>query len=149
MPVFVWIHAAWMILAVAVGTWSGYLGLLRATQRPDGRSPLPGRFDLRVHQWTGIAYYLMLYLGLAGGVVMVQVWFGGEEPVGIWEWHERLAIAIGALYLGAAWLGLDLLKKPAGPSRARPVAHMILNFTACTLIGIQIVLAAYAVWRLR
>lgn len=145
MPTIVWLHAGWMLLATAVGTWSGYLGLLRALQRPGGKGPLPGRFNLKMHKWTGIAFYIMLYVGLLGGVLMVRFWFGGKEPEGLWYWHERIAIAIGALYAGAAWVGLVLLKKPAGKARARPVAHMILNFTACTLIAVQIVVALRAI----
>ncbi len=139
MPTAVYVHAAWMIAAVAVGTWSGYLGLLRALQGPGGRTPLPGRFNLRVHQWTGIVYYVMLYAGLVGGFLMVALLV--DEWGGFWEWHGRLGLAIGAVYAPAAWIGLGLLKRPAGPNRGRPVAHMILNFTACTLIGLQIVLA--------
>ncbi|MEA3367237.1 MAG: hypothetical protein U9R68_03875, partial [Planctomycetota bacterium] len=64
--IYVTIHAAWMILAVAIGTVSGYLGLLRATQREGGRSPLPGRFNMRLHKWTGMVYYAMLLVGIVG-----------------------------------------------------------------------------------
>jgi len=135
----VWLHAAWMLLAVAVGTVAGYLGLVRATQREALR--VPGRFNLRLHKWTGIAFYAMLYLGILGGFSMVQFFFGGADPVGFWLWHKRLAILIGLIYVPAAWLGLDLLRRPAGPARARPIAHLVLNFTACTLIAAQIALA--------
>jgi len=141
---YVTIHAVWMLLAVAVGTVSGYLGLVRATQREGGRSPLPGRFNLRLHQWTGMVYYAMLLVGIVGGFLMAR--FAVGEWGGFWEWHERLAILIAVVYGAAAWLGIGLLRKPAGAARGRPVAHMILNFTACTLIGLQIALAIYMVW---
>jgi len=144
-PTVVWLHAAWMILAVAVGTWSGYLGLLRALHKPGAKSLLPGRFHLRQHQWTGIVYYAMLYLGIAGGLLMVQFYLAWKPPMGIWVWHEYLAIAIGAIYAPGAWLGLELLWRPAGHARIRPILHMVLNFTACTLIGVQIALAVYGV----
>jgi len=147
MPTLVWIHAAWMLAAVAVGTWSGYLGLLRALQGRGGKIPLPGRFDYRVHKWAGIVYYVMLYLGILGGVLMVEFLFAGAAPEGLWAWHERLAVSIAVLYAPGAWLGLDLLRKPPGQARGRPIAHMVFNFTACTLVGVQILLALYAVSR--
>ena len=145
MPTVVWLHAAWMILAIAVGTWSGYLGLLRALHKPGAKSLLPGRFHLRLHQWTGIVYYAMLYLGMVGGFLMVRFYFAGESPAGIWAYHEYLAIAIGAIYAPGAWLGFELLRRPAGHARIRPILHMVLNFTACTLIAVQISLAVYGV----
>ena len=141
---YVTIHAAWMILAVAIGTVSGYLGLLRATQRDGGRSPLPGRFNLRLHQWTGAVYYAMLLVGIVGGLLMARFVLGPWG--GFWQWHMRLAILIAVVYAAAAWLGIGLLRKPAGAARGRPIAHMILNFTACTLIGIQVILAIYMAW---
>ena len=141
---YVTIHAAWMILAVAIGTVSGYLGLLRATQRDGGRSPLPGRFNLRLHKWTGAVYYAMLLVGIVGGLLMARFVLGPWG--GFWEWHKRLAILIAVVYAAAAWLGIGLLRKPAGAARGRPIAHMILNFTACTLIGIQVILAIYMAW---
>ena len=142
--IYVTIHAAWMILAVAIGTVSGYLGLLRATQRDGGRSPLPGRFNLRLHQWTGAVYYAMLLVGIVGGFLMARFVLGPWG--GFWQWHMRLAILIAVVYAAAAWLGIGLLRKPAGAARGRPIAHMILNFTACTLIGIQVILAIYMAW---
>jgi hypothetical protein len=141
---YVTIHAAWMLLAVAIGTVSGYLGLVRATQRRGGKSPLPGRFNLRLHQWTGAVYYVMLLVGIVGGFLMARFILG--QWGGFWEWHERLAILIAVVYGAAAWLGIGLLRKPAGKARGRPIAHMVLNFTACTLIGLQIALAIYMVW---
>jgi len=142
--VYVTIHAAWMLLAVALGTVSGYLGLVRATQGEGGRSPLPGRFHLRLHQGTGAVYYTMLLVGIVGGFLMARFVLG--KWGGFWEWHERLAILIAIVYAGAAWLGVGLVRKPAGTARGRPIAHMVLNFTACTLIGLQILLAIYMVW---
>ena len=143
--VYVTIHAAWMILAVIIGTVSGYLGLLRATQRAGGgRSALPGRFNLRLHKWTGAVYYVMLLMGIIGGLLMARFILGTWG--GFWEWHAWLGIAIAVLYAVAAWVGLGLLRRPAGAKRARPIAHMILNFTACTLIAVQIALALYYAW---
>lgn len=141
MSTVVWMHASWMVATTAVGTLSGYLGLLRALQRPDGKSLLPGRFNLRVHQWSGIAFYAMLYAGILGGFLMVDIFFGDRAPHGFWLWHRWIAVSIAVLYAPAAWLGLAMMKKPAGAGRGRPIAHMILNFAACTLVGIQIVLA--------
>jgi hypothetical protein len=141
-----YLHMIWMLAAVAVGTWSGYLGLLRALQGPGGKAPLPGRFNLRLHQWTGIVYYAMLYVGILGGLLMAAFLMGGLWPHGrLWQIHQWLGLAVGVVYAPGAWLGLGLLWTPAGPSRARPIAHMVLNFTACTLIGVQIVLALLAV----
>jgi hypothetical protein len=142
----VWIHASWMIIAVAIGTWSGYLGLVRATLR-GGKSPLPGRYSPGLHKWTGIAYYVMLYVGILYGKIMVDFLLGNGEPAGIWLWHEHLAYAIGIIYFPAMLLGLRMLSKPPGARRAVPVWHMILNFTACTLVGVQILLTVYAVWQ--
>jgi len=142
--VYVTLHAAWMIVAVVIGTVSGYLGLLRATQGQGGRSPLPGRFNLRLHKWTGAVYYVMLLVGLIGGFVMARLVL--DPWGGFWVWHQRLAIAIAVLYGVAACVGLGLLRRPAGTARGRPIAHMILNFTACTLIGIQVALAIYYAW---
>ena len=142
--VYVTIHAAWMIVAVIIGTVSGYVGLLRATQGQGGRSALPGRFNLRLHKWTGAVYYIMLFVGIVGGLLMARFILGPWG--GFWEWHARLGIAIAVLYGVAAWVGLGLVRRPAGAKRGRPIAHMILNFTACTLIAVQIALAVYYVW---
>jgi hypothetical protein len=142
MPVAAWIHAVWMLVAVAFGTWSGYLGLIRATLK-GGRSPLPGRYTLRSHKWTGIVFYAMLYAGLAYAVLMVELVFDGAAP-GLWLWHAWIGLTIGAIYLPAMVLGFEMLYRPPGAHRARPIAHMVTNFTACTLIAVQIVVAAYA-----
>lgn len=142
MSTAVWIHALWMLAAVAVGTWSGYLGLLRATMK-GGKSFLPGRYTLRVHRWTGTVYYAMLCVGIVYGFLMAE-YILGVEPAGLWVWHERLAIAIGAIYFVGMVIGVYLLYRPAGRRRALPVAHMLANFTACTLIAVQILLALYA-----
>lgn len=142
MPTVAWIHAVWMLVAVAFGTWSGYLGLVRATMR-DGRSPLPGRYTLRSHKRTGIVFYAMLYAGLGYAVWMAELHLD-TQAVGLWVWHRWVGLAIGAIYLPAMVLGIHLLYRPAVARRARPVAHMLINFTACTLIAVQLVLAAYA-----
>ncbi|HUU09313.1 MAG TPA: hypothetical protein VM431_02090 [Phycisphaerae bacterium] len=144
---YVTIHGVWMIVAVVVGTVAGYLGLLRATQGEGGRSPLPGRFRMKLHTGLGLVYYLMLYAGLAGGVVMVRFLLPSDVlPRSIAKVHVVLAVLVGTLY-GVAWLiGRRLEQKPAGAARLLPRLHMVFNFTACTLIGIQIALAAYYVW---
>jgi hypothetical protein len=142
MPKAVWIHVLWMLAAVAVGTWAGYLGLIRATLK-GGKSFLPGRFTLRAHKWTGLVFYAMLYADILYAVLMVQYLFPGE-PEGLWAWHEHLALAIGAIYLPGMILGIHMLYRPPGARRARPIIHMVLNFTACALVGVQIVVAAYA-----
>lgn len=135
------VHASWMALTTAVGLWPGYTGLLRALCRADGRSLLPGRFNLKMHKWGGIIFYAMLYLGLAGWVTYVNLFFGGKELPAFWLWHVRMAVAIAILYAPAAWLGFDMLRKPPGLSRGRPVVHMVLNFAGCTLLGVQLILA--------
>ena len=139
---YVTLHAAWMILAVAVGTVAGYQGLLRATQRPDRPSPLPGRFLLRSHVRFGTVFYLMLYAGILFGWVMYD-FILGETPVlppSIGNVHLALALAIGVLY-GLAWVvGLSLTRRPAAGARTRPRLHLALNFTACGLVLVQIVL---------
>jgi hypothetical protein len=148
--IYVTIHAAWMILAVAVGTVSGYLGLLRATQREGGRgSPLPGRFRMRPHVGFGTAYYLMLYGGIAFGWLMHEFLLPGPFlPPAVANLHLGLAVAIAVLY-GAAWaLGGSLTKSPATAGRLRPRLHMVCNYTACTLVAVQIGVAAYYVWLL-
>jgi len=145
---YVTLHAAWMLLAVAVGTAAGYLGLLRATQGEGGKSPLPGRFHLRAHVGLGAAYYGMLYAGILFGWVMHEFLLH-ERPVmppSVRTAHAVLAGAIAVLYGAGWWVGAGLQRKPAGRDRGRPRLHMALNFTACTLIGVQIALAAYYVW---
>jgi hypothetical protein len=136
----------WMLVAVAIGTWSGYLGLLRALQGRDGRTQLPGRFNLRIHKWTGIVYYAMLFVGILGGLLMAEFLLDSFSTEGIWRIHTWLGVAVGAVYAPGAWLGLQLLWKPGG-SRTRAIAHMVLNYTACTLIGVQILVALLAVNR--
>jgi hypothetical protein len=147
MVAVVWIHMSWMIAATLVGTWSGYLGLVRATQNAQGKSPLPGRFLMRQHEWTGIVFYAMLYLGILGGFLMVRYFLGNAAPEGLWAWHQYIAIAIAVLYAPGAILGLDMmLRKAAGRARPRPIAHMLFNFFACTLIAVQIVVALVGIW---
>ncbi|MBL7140646.1 MAG: hypothetical protein ISS74_07035 [Planctomycetes bacterium] len=144
---YVTLHAAWMILAVAIGTVAGYMGLLRATMGKGGRSPLPGRFKMRPHVAFGTAYYLMLYAGMLFGWLMSEYLLPGPYlPSAIGNLHIGLAIAIGVLY-GLAWvIGGGLTKKPAGASRLRPRLHMVCNYTACTLVAVQIGVAVYYVW---
>jgi len=146
--VYVTIHAAWMILAVIIGTVAGYQGLVRATQRAGGASPLPGRFRMKSHVSLGTIYFVMVYAGLALGVVLADVFLGDRNvlPPAIAKAHIVLAILIAILY-GAGWLiGRRLARVPARGSRLAPRLHMLLNFTACTLIGVQIALALYYVW---
>ncbi len=142
--VYVTLHAAWMLLAVAVGTVAGYMGLLRAT---GPRSPLPGRFTMRPHVGFGAAYYLMLYAGIVFGWVMHEFLLPGPMlPSGVRTLHLVLAIAVAILY-GVAWaVGGSLTKRPATQSRLRPRLHMAANYTACTLVGVQIAVAVYYVW---
>lgn len=137
------VHVLWMLVAVAVGTWSGYLGLLRATLK-DGKSFLPGRFTLRSHKWTGIVFYAMLFAGIVYGIIMAD-FILKREAEGFWAWHARLAWSIGALYLVGMVVGLEMLWQPPGRRRVRPIIHMVLNFTACALVAVQMVLAASAV----
>jgi len=140
-------HAAWMILAVALGTVAGYMGLLRATQRPDGSSPLPGRFHLRSHINFGVVYYAMIYLGiLFGWAVHKYLLDAVVLPPAVLRWHVALAGAIAVLY-GIAWiLGGQMAREPGGGQRIRPRLHMVFNFTACTLVAVQMALAVYYVW---
>jgi hypothetical protein len=144
---YVTLHAAWMILAVAVGTVAGYQGLLRATARPDRPGPLPGRFRLHSHVNVGTVYYAMLYAGILFGWVVHEYLLDGRVfPPSILRWHIALAGAIAVLY-GLAWiLGARMARRPPGEVRTVPRAHMILNFTACALVAVQIALAAYYVW---
>jgi hypothetical protein len=145
--IYVTIHAAWMILAVALGTVAGYMGLLRATQGQGGRSLLPGRFHLRSHSNFGVVYYAMLYLGiLFGWVVHDYLLDAPVLPPAVLRWHLALAGAVAVLY-GIAWvLGAQMTREPAGARRLRPRLHMVFNFTACTLVAVQVALAAYYVW---
>ena len=144
---YVTIHAVWMILAVALGTVAGYMGLLRATRRPDGSTVLPGRFHLRSHINFGVVYYAMLYLGiLFGWVVHAYLLDAPVLPSAVLRWHVALAGAVAVLY-GIAWiLGGQLAREPAGAQRLRPRLHMVFNFTACTLVAVQVALAVYYVW---
>ncbi|HUX01194.1 MAG: hypothetical protein WBD63_03585 [Phycisphaerae bacterium] len=144
---YVALHAAWMILAVAVGTVAGYQGLLRATQRPDRPSLLPGRFLLRAHASVGTVYYAMLYAGILFGWVVHEYLLDGRVlSPSILRWHIALAGAIAVLY-GAAWiLGAGLVRRPAPEVRARPRLHLVFNFSACALVAVQIALAVYYVW---
>ena len=143
MRIAVWIHVLWMLAAVAVGMWTGYLGLIRATLK-GGKSFLPGRYTLRSHKWTGIVFYAMLYAGILYAILMVRAVFGGAAE-GFWAWHESLALAIGAIYLPGMILGIHMLYRLAGLRRTRPIIHMAFNFTGCALIAVQIVLAAFAI----
>ena len=144
---YVTVHAAWMILAVVVGTVAGYQGLLRAMQGQGGRSFLPGRFHLRSHINFGVVYYAMLYLGILGGWVVHKYLIDAPVlPPAVLRWHVALAGAISVLY-GIAWiLGGQLTREPAGGRRLRPKLHMVFNFTACTLVAVQAALAVYYVW---
>jgi hypothetical protein len=130
-------HALWMIVAVAIGTYSGYLGLLRATQNEKGHTPLPGRFKMRPHINTGTIYYLMLFAGIAFGWVMHEFLLPGPMLLGgVGTLHLVLGLTIGGL----------LARGPLPKERLWPRLHMIVNFTACTLVAVQIAVAAYYVW---
>jgi len=146
MLTWVLLHGGWMVVAVAVGTAAGYLGLLRATAGEGGRSPFPGRFRLRLHAALGTAYYLMLYAGVLGGWAMHE--FALPEhflPRGVGRLHAGLALAIAVLY-GVAWaLGAGLRRRPAGARRLRPRLHMAANYAACALVAVQMVVAIYYV----
>ena len=144
---YVTVHAAWMILAVALGTVAGYMGLLRATRRPDGSSVLLGRFRLRSHVNFGAVYYAMLYLGILFGWVVHEYLLDARVlPPEVLRWHVALAGAMAVLY-GIAWiLGGQLTREPAGARRLRPRLHMVFNFTACTLVAVQAALAVYYAW---
>ena len=145
--VYVTLHAAWMVLAVAIGTVAGYLGLVRATQGAGGASALPGRFKMQAHTTLGLVYYVMLYVGLLSGIAMHR-WLLPEHvlPDGVRMLHLVLGIVVVALYTAAWVIGSGLVKKPAGADRARPRLHMVCNYTACTLIAVQIAVAVYYVW---
>ena len=144
---YVTLHASWMILAVAVGTVAGYMGLLRATMGKGGKSLLPGRYRLRPHVAFGTVYYLMLYAGIVFGWLMREFLLPGPFlPPAVANLHLGLAVAIAVLY-GAAWaIGGNLTRNPAGTHRLRPRLHMVCNYTACTLVAIQIGVAVYYVW---
>jgi len=144
---YVTLHAVWMILAVAAGTVAGYMGLVRAAMGKEGQSPLPGRFSQRPHVVFGTAYYVMLYVGILYGWLMHEFLLPEPYlPPAIAKLHIGLAVAIGVLY-GAAWaIGGGLTKKSAGTSRLRPRLHMVCNYAACTLVAVQIGVAAYYVW---
>jgi hypothetical protein len=146
--VYVTIHGSWMILAVLVGTVAGYMGLVNATANKEGRSPLPGRFIYKAHVGFGAAYYAMIYVGALFGWIMFEFLLGDVPvmPPNIGRVHLALAISIATLYGAGAVLGWTMTKRPAGEARLRPRLHMALNFTACTLAGVQIALAAYYVW---
>jgi len=138
---WVLLHGGWMVVAVAVGTAAGYLGLVRATAGEGGRSPLPGRFRPRLHAALGAAYYLMLYWA------MHEFLLGGGHlfPRTVARLHMALALAIAVLY-GVAWvLGAGLRRRPAGARRLRPRLHMAANYTACALVAVQMVVAIYYV----
>ncbi len=144
---WVLLHGGWMVVAVAVGTAAGYLGLVRATAGEGGRSPFPGRFRPQLHAALGAAYYLMLYAGMVGGWAMHEFLFGGGHlfPRTVARLHIALALAIAVLY-GVAWvLGAGLRRRPAGARRLWPRLHMVANYTACTLVAVQMVVAIYYV----
>jgi len=83
-------------------------------------------------------------VGILGGLLMAEFLLDGFSTAGVWRVHAWLGVAVGAVYAPGAWLGLQLLWKPGG-NRTRAVAHMVLNYTACTLIGVQILVALLAV----
>jgi hypothetical protein len=133
-----------MALAVAAGVWSGYLGLLRALQGRPLKGLLPGRFNRRRHVWTGTVFYGLFYSGILYAMLMQNYLFG-VDAVGLWVWHEYIAIASAIVYVPAMFWGFHLLARPAGHGRGRSIAHMITNGLACVLVGVQIVLAVLLV----
>jgi len=144
---YVTLHAAWMVLAVVFGTVAGYQGLVRATMRPGHGSPLPGRFILKSHNRYGTVFFVMLYIGILYGWIMADHLLDGPHlPPRIGTVHIVLAASIGGLYGGAWIVGGALARRPAGKARAWPAVHMVMNYTACTLIAVQMGLAAYYVY---
>ncbi len=142
------LHAGWMILAVAVGTVAGYMGLVHATSDREGRGPLPGRFVFKAHVGFGAAYYVMLYLGMVYGWIMHEFIFDEvpQMPPRIVTLHMTIAGCVAVLYAAAWALGASMVRKPPAQKRLRPRLHMACNLTACTLVAVQIAVAVYCVW---
>ena len=144
---YVTMHAAWMLLATAVGLVAGYQGLVRATVRPGVGSPLPGHFRLPKHARWGRTFVAMMLVGIAYGLLMAHLVLPADYmPPRIAELHEVFGISVGVLYAGGWVLGEVLRRRPAGKRRFWPRAHLVLNYTACTAVAVQIVVAVYYVW---
>ncbi len=144
---YVILHDVWMVATALVVVAAAYVGLLRATQGADGRSPLPGRFKFRLHVALGVIACAMVLLGAVGGWVMGGILLKGPVmPPKIVELHVALAGAIVMLALIGAVLGVTLVKRPPGAKRARPRAHMAVNVLLVLAAVVQIVVAFYYVW---
>lgn len=132
-------HGIWQLLAVAVGTVAGYLGLLRFLARKGRRNLLPGRFNRRLHLALGIIFYCLIFIGAIIGWVFLEEEHQGEEQEHHrgFSPHHILPVPILVLYAGGGITGA-MLSRGKGGRKMRPV-HMALNYSGCALVAVQVI----------
>jgi hypothetical protein len=123
-------------VGILMGIYAGYGGLTVALVKKYRGRVLPGKFRKVPHAVTGLVFYVLMIAALALGYVLAGA-IGGEETA-LLETHGVLGIAIVVLYVLAGLLGWKLYRGKGTP--LDPTLHMWLNYGACTLVGVQVVL---------
>lgn len=129
------IHPIWILAAVVFGVAAGYLGLLRYLEVKGKGGLLPGRFHLRAHIIFGAIYLALLFSGFLWGIWTARRFRGAiaQGP------HFYLGLLIIILYATGAVIGIALTR---GIKARRKWAfiHMCTNYSACTLLLVQVII---------
>ena len=129
------IHPIWILSALVFGVAAGYLGLLRYLQVKGKGALLPGRFNLRAHITFGAIYFILLVSGFLWGL-----WTAGHFRGAIARGpHFYLGLAIIILYAIGAVIGIRL-KRGVKARRKWAFIHMCANYSACTLLLVQVII---------
>jgi hypothetical protein len=130
------IHPIWILAAIIFGVAAGYLGLLRYLQVKGKGGLLPGRFNLKAHITFGAIYLILLFSGFLWGLWTAQRYHGAIAHT---FFHFYLGLVIIILYAIGATIGI-LLQKGIKARRRWAFIHMCFNYSACTLLGLQVIL---------
>ncbi|KPJ59056.1 MAG: hypothetical protein AMS15_07260 [Planctomycetes bacterium DG_23] len=129
------IHPIWILAAIVFGVAAGYLGLLRYLQVKGKGGLLPGRFNPKAHIAFGALFLVLLSSGFLWGIWTAHRYHGAIAR----SFHFYLGVVILILYAIGAVIGF-LLTRGIKARRRWAFIHMCFNYSACTLLGLQVIL---------